>query len=251
MNFKKTRKVISKLNTLMDSFESIGEELSDIEISLLETYIDEIKASLPTPKVAVEERIIESASKLSKGSQDDEDTPKTQVFLKKTQEDSVQPNTTFIKTEESTLETKVTEAAEIDSLDEVIVATDENTPNSYKKEQSQTITEALNRNLDALFTKIEVKDLSDRLKWNPIEDIDKSLSINERILTKNELFDGDAELMNATIATLNSLKSYDDAITYLKNNIALKLDWTSDAKKGKAFQFLQKVQRRYMNNTKK
>lgn len=221
----------------MDSFESIGEELSDIEISLLEKYIDDIKASLPRPQV-LEEKSVKEIVDLQKVTTKKEVIDSTQKVVEKVEPilqeiDDVELKQDEIESTVNNLE-PTDETISVAELDEV-----ENPIADISKNSS-------NPNLDALFVKAEVKELSDQLKWKPIKDIDKSLSINERILTKNELFDGDGELMNATIATLNSFKSYDEAINYLKNNIALKLDWASDSKKGKAALFLQKVQRRYM-----
>lgn len=245
MNFKKTRKVISKLNTLMDSFESIGEELSDIEISLLEKYIDDLKDSLPRPAVNEDTSSSQDiptsikSSEVTKPSLHVEEEQKVELPKQQTKpkkEDLVEASESTLEEIPEILESNIPVVDKLEEEEEEVPTVMEKIPTNAPSDQR----------FDALFTKVEVKELSDQLKWKPIQDIDKSLSINERILTKNELFDGDAELMNATIATLNSLKSYDEAIEYLKNNVALKLDWISDSKKGKALLFLQKVQRRYM-----
>ncbi|MCQ2336761.1 MAG: hypothetical protein MJ010_06255 [Paludibacteraceae bacterium] len=57
-----------------------------------------------------------------------------------------------------------------------------------------------------------------------IADLHKAIGLNDRIRFQRELFNGDAELMGATIDFLNAVSSYTEAIKYLDENF----DWKDD-----------------------
>ncbi len=84
-----------------------------------------------------------------------------------------------------------------------------------------------------------------RFSLPPIIDINKALSINERILTINELFGGSQPSFSTVSENLNRFVSFEEAKEYLAKEIAPKYDWTSTAKRAKAQQFIQLVKRRY------
>lgn len=216
MDFKKSKKIINKLNTLMDSFESLGDDLTDIEIALLERYIDDLKASLPRRNST--DHINEAPKKLVLKKEEDVEVQKEAP--EPIVEEKLEPI-------QETIENKVQETEDV------------------QPQESAEPAEVNGVNLDSLFTKLEVKELSEKLSLRSIEDIGKALSINERILTQNDLFNGDKSLMSETLSKLNNMDNYEQAILFLKNGVAKSCEWASDDKKGKATHFLKLVQRRY------
>ncbi len=98
---------------------------------------------------------------------------------------------------------------------------------------------------DLVFQEQTTKDLSDRLKSLPIKDLSKAFSINDRILTQNNLFDGDTLGFNVTLEDINKLNSFDEAKDYLSKNIIGKYKWTSKSKLKAAQGFVQLVGRRF------
>lgn len=84
--------------------------------------------------------------------------------------------------------------------------------------------------------------LAAKLKYRPISDLTKSLGINEKYLFSNELFDGNSSEMAATLSTLNSYKSFDEAQKKL-NDLCQKYNWDKKNSFYKEFELL--VKRRF------
>ena len=88
------------------------------------------------------------------------------------------------------------------------------------------------------------KELSEKLAAQPIRDLTKSMGLNEKFLTRDELFGKDNEAFNAALTKLNSFKNFEDASIFLAE-LAIKYGWTKKGKKKKAQIFIKLVRRRY------
>jgi hypothetical protein len=97
-----------------------------------------------------------------------------------------------------------------------------------------------------LFVIEKAKDLSERLAMSPINDISKSMSINDRALVSKYLFGNDIKLFSETLNTLNNLHLFDEAKEILMP-IAQKNVWTDEEHREKAEGFIKLVYRRYSN----
>ena len=91
----------------------------------------------------------------------------------------------------------------------------------------------------------EGNDLSDKLSNAPIEDIRSSMGLNERVLTINELFGGNAMAFDKTVKALNQMDDFEDAKVFLSREIVPKYEWHEEGKLKKAKIFLKLVSRRY------
>jgi len=100
--------------------------------------------------------------------------------------------------------------------------------------------------LAVLFQSDEAQDLRSKFGSLPISDISKSMGINDKILTINELFGGDQGLFNSVVGELNSFKSFDKAQEYLIGGVAKKQGWYEESKKDKAATFIKLIRRRYI-----
>ena len=100
--------------------------------------------------------------------------------------------------------------------------------------------------LAALFQSDEAQDLRSKFSSLPISDISKSMGINDKILTINELFGGDQGLFNSVVGELNGFKSFDKAQEYLIGGVAKKQGWYDESKKDKATTFIKLIRRRYI-----
>ncbi len=96
-----------------------------------------------------------------------------------------------------------------------------------------------------LFEVKKATDLSERLSSSPLSDLLKAMGLNERILTVNELFGGDAGEFKKTMKDLNKLGSFDEAKQYLAANVVEKYGWTKPNKKNKAKILIKTIRRRY------
>lgn len=103
-----------------------------------------------------------------------------------------------------------------------------------------------NPDTDVLFEVQQSKDLSDKLRFSKIDDLSKSMGINERFLTINELFGGDHEGFDTSLRDLNTVPSFEAARTYIETNLVPKYNWLDTGKQKKALVFIQLVYRRFV-----
>ena len=96
-----------------------------------------------------------------------------------------------------------------------------------------------------LFEVKRATDLSEKLSSSPLSDLLKAMGLNERILTVNELFGGDAGEFKKVMKDLNKLASFDEAKQYLAANVVEKYGWTKPNKKSKAKILIKTIRRRY------
>jgi hypothetical protein len=97
-----------------------------------------------------------------------------------------------------------------------------------------------------IFADERIADLSDKLSLSPIADLTKSMGINERVFTQQELFGNDQSAFNEIMGTLNQFKSFDDAKQYLTDHVMYKYGWTAENKVKKAATFVRHIKRKYI-----
>lgn len=137
---------------------------------------------------------------------------------------------------------------EADLEDEYEEEYDEEIDEEEEEEEFEEEEEEVEPNIPelvSLFDVQEVKELSDKLKMLPIKDIAAAMSINERIFTTQELFEGNKAVFEETLSELNGFESFDDAKSYLMSGIARDNEWYADGKVKKAVHFIQLIKRRY------
>ena len=99
--------------------------------------------------------------------------------------------------------------------------------------------------LAEIFIEEKVSDLSDKLSLTHIDDLTKSMGINEKIFTQQELFGNDPQVFNDTLAKLNSFQNFEEAKQYLTAHIIGKYGWTNESKIKKASTFVRLIKRKY------
>ena len=124
----------------------------------------------------------------------------------------------------------------------------ENPGNGEPKKESVTHQTA-NEELDSakkepknenLQRKREEHFLATQLKYDPIKDIKKSISLNEKIWFIKELFHGNIEIYNETLDRLNNYSDLEKALEYLDNNF----DWDYDNQTVK--NFMEHIYRKFI-----
>lgn len=78
----------------------------------------------------------------------------------------------------------------------------------------------------------------------PLKDLTKSLTINNRALFTRDLFGGDSDLLNTTLRTLDTSGAIAAAQPVLES-LARRFEWTEEGKKETAREFIELVRRRY------
>lgn len=99
--------------------------------------------------------------------------------------------------------------------------------------------------LAEIFSEEKVIDLSDKLSLTHIQDLTKSMGINEKIFTQQELFGNDQDAFNDTLVKLNGFTNFEEAKQYLTDHIISKYKWTSENKVKKAATFVRLIKRKY------
>lgn len=245
MGLKKVSKLIEKINVLHDSLLSIDDEISSIEKDLLLNYIRQLYEQVL--EIGTEEVVAKRSTTAAREVMDlpsKEDVvvhPAVEKMADIPTEDSfkVPPTSPFNNDNGGVLKKEVSsdqdaserkaeeEAEEVQVLEEPITM------------------KGLNEELVAMFEMKEAKELSEKLSITPIKDLNSAMGINDRFLTVNELFSGDANAFKECIDHINQLDSYEDAKSYLLSETAQKYDWSSASRLKKAAGFITLVQRRF------
>lgn len=89
----------------------------------------------------------------------------------------------------------------------------------------------------------EDKSWAEKLQNLPLQDLKKSIGINEKFKFVNELFDGSLQNYNESIDFLSNCKAFAEAENYLKQILAPKYDWKKESGVYQSLLFL--VQRKF------
>lgn len=98
---------------------------------------------------------------------------------------------------------------------------------------------------DKLFDSEYARELSEKLSASKVDDIGRSMGLNEKIFTVNALFGGDSSAFDKTINKLQACNTFDEAKMYITEEIAPKYDWLSAEKFKKAKEFIKLVKRKF------
>ncbi|MBC7885295.1 MAG: hypothetical protein H7X99_07460 [Saprospiraceae bacterium] len=100
--------------------------------------------------------------------------------------------------------------------------------------------------LSELFADEKITDLSDKLSQSAVKDLSKSMGINERIFTQQELFGNNQSHFNETLEGLNKCQNFEEAKQYLIKHVIFNYDWASENKSKKAATFIKLVKRKFV-----
>ena len=229
MDFNKTSKLLKKFKGLHNTLRDSGQEPSGIEKDLLMSYLKELYEQVvtignnPPERLAPQPKVTETITASSNGHTQNYEPPKP-VF-------EAAPIAAPQGVE------KIENPEPIQASPAVAAA--------HVKEVIEQAPIAASGPLVKLFADKSVNELSDRLNQLPISDINRAMGINEKVLTINELFNGNQELFSKTILKLNSFTEFDEAKNYLIGGVASDLNWAADNKVKKADKFIQLLRRRY------
>lgn len=278
MKIKKVGKLLKKLNNLYDNIKD-DSSISSIEKDLFLSYVKELyehatgsevdpiaEATLepvvasPSPVVADAEPVsvtIDSEAAASETAEVDNTASREAERARREQERatrqkereareakrrqqeqqaSVDPKPTAEPSVPSTTSaesvvSRVAEPQAVETAAPVVAPSSEPTMSEEMKE---------------LFTVAVIKEVSDRLRMQPISDMNRCMGINERIFTIRELFGNEDGVFNETMDHLNTLSDFDSAKDYLATGVASKYSWDDNSRSKKAGNFIKLVYRRYL-----
>ena len=258
MDFKKFDLLLKKINTLKQNMDLTDDEVSYLEIDLLKNYIRQLYevVALPeadTPKTipskpktteALVGKILHPEVKEMKTMERSEEKPNEMVVEKPHQPEVKESLPPEVKEEKPLEVIPVVETVkQVVMKAEKPVVEPETVPvvaaKAEVKKETGNVTE-----LDDIFLQDTSTDLSDKLSSAPLEDIKKAIAINERILAINELFGGNKDLFEETLAFVNKAENFEAAKVWIINHVAIPNKWSIADKKGKAKRFIKLVRRR-------
>lgn len=224
MDYKRSKALLKKINVLHDSAIDFEGSMTSMERDLLLQYLRDLYDIILHDNQSTQAPI----NRINGGASVAE-IPKRQPSVAPTQ--SVSPVERVAEPPKPIVNQAKVIAAE--TPQPVIEAVK---PESGKKKER----------LAVLFQSNDAQDLKSKFGSLPISDISKSMGINDKILTINELFGGDQGLFNTVVSELNSFNSFDKAQEYLIGGVAKKQSWYEEGKKEKAATFIKLIRRRYI-----
>lgn len=99
--------------------------------------------------------------------------------------------------------------------------------------------------IHALFDDSQADEAAGKWGSTPIQDISKSIGLNDKISMIKELFNDDHHAFNNSLTQLNSLGSYNEAKDYMMRNLVTVFKWNEGNKIERAKQLINLVRRRF------
>ncbi len=250
MNIKKFKKTLSKLVSILDSIQ-VNDQVSALEqelikkqlVSLYEHLID-VKDVVSTPdsrNKSSKEQIKQAYDEIFSTPDPSPVEPEPVLHAHETPESiDIEPEEIPIEPESVQVEQAIHHR-----MEEVIPSSPQD-QGAEPLTTSQNTAEILNEDHeDILDVDNNQNELSDRLSEQPISDLTKAMGINERMLTINELFDGNNQVFKDAISELNSLNSFEEAKSYISVHLIEQFGWVHPKKRKKAKVFIKLVKRRF------
>lgn len=227
MDLQQSRILVKKINSLYNSLDLVEGQLSSIERDLMLSYLRQLydiftttdgASSSPNPPAR---EVATPAPKHQAPPRQPEPTPEpvTPVAVQQTPPPVQQPTA------------PVTPPAPVQERP---------APPPSRPATSSSPRQAL----EQLFTFKKAGDLSEKLSESPIADLNRAMSINDRLLYMNELFGRDMRALEDSLQVLNRYDNIDAARSFLIS-LGEQYDWGQEERIEIAQSFIRMVRRRY------
>ncbi len=227
------RQMISSMRSQLELLEDrVSQLAADYEYEAVdETPIDLDIEDLVGPEVVEQEEVTE-------------DLPAVEIFVEEPAEDLVEEPVIVAFEEpvtEEVLEEPVTEDVveaveeDLEEVSEVVAEEDEDLPETEMLIDAAAAA-AKPAVIDAMATK-EAWRID--IPGSPVKDIRSAISLNDRILFINGLFDEDPMLFQTVLTKINSMASLDEAVEYVRSE---RPSW--DMESDEVYRFMMAVRRR-------
>jgi len=242
MKIKQAKILLEKINRLFASM-TMDEHVSEIEKELMRNYVKSLYEEFLPENGVKANSIIEPPKKAAPAPKVQVVTPKPKVVTPPPPKVEVvtppppapKPEPVVAEVPKVVVVEKVTPPPAPKPKPTPIPVVKSTPPPAPKPKRSK-----ISEEMEDLFEFKVAKELSERLSDAPLKDLRKAMGINERILTTNELFDGNGDALKDALAALNNLNNFDEAKNYLAN-IGEIYDWTAKKKRKKAKIFVKLI----------
>mgnify|MGYP000894141300 FL=1 len=239
MDIKNFNRKLHKISSLAENAND-DNDLTALEHDLLLSYIRDLY------EIALDHKVSEPAKR--------ENKPVVNPITDRPQVEQIQPVTPSVVhvVKEIVVETppqvvvaeEQTARIEIQHIEpEKVIEKPIEVINTPKKAGKEIISQEI---MDELFAEERISDLSDKLSLSPIKDLTKSMGINEKIFTQQELFGNNQQQFITTLEKLNNCQNFTEAKQYLLENVINDFGWTSEGKVKKAATFIKLVKRKFV-----
>ena len=239
MDIKNFNRKLHKISSLAENAND-DNDLTALEHDLLLSYIRDLY------EIALDHKVSEPAKR--------ENKPVVNPITDRPQVEQIEPVTPSVVhvVKEIVVETppqvvvaeEQTARIEIQHIEpEKIIEKPIEVINTPKKAGKEIISQEI---MDELFAEERISDLSDKLSLSPIKDLTKSMGINEKIFTQQELFGNNQQQFITTLEKLNNCQNFTEAKQYLLENVINDFGWTSEGKVKKAATFIKLVKRKFV-----
>jgi len=233
MDIQNFNKKLNKISALADNGNADG-HFSSLERDLLLSYIRELYEIVFDGKSTITKSVSTPPITVKK----EESFPiETQVHSVEKHIEEMVPVIvpTEIKREPEVILPKIIKEELLSPVPELETLTFSN--HSLKNQNPDALTE--------MFAEDKITDLSGKLASSQVKDLTKSMGINERIFTQQELFGNNQQVFNETLQRLNLCQNFGEAKQYLEDHIIYKYDWTNENKVKKAVTFIKYIKRKF------
>ena len=119
--------------------------------------------------------------------------------------------------------------------------------NDQQEDLTLTVNEKFTEKIETINDKIQIEvtpTIADQLKNDKIASLKSDLSINQKYMFINELFDGNTDNFNASVEKLETCTSYKEAFNMIENDFAKSNHWKKES--DVVDSFLNVVKRRFV-----
>ena len=261
MNWQQAEILIQKINSLNKSMSMANGQITSIEKDLMLTYIRQLYEIVLHENVA-DQIVSPNTEALEVNVAPKPEPVKPTVAVKKVPKiielDEEEPVSTpppppppkptpkpVVEPQIQKTEYKAPKL-EIKQVPEVPKQVEEYVPPTPKPAPKPKIKTRMDRpEFASLFDEQKSGDLSEKLSAQPINDLTKGLSMNDRFLFANQLFGRDMSSLNESLKLLNRFETLNDAKSLIYN-LAEQYEWTGDEKLEIAKDFIKLVRRKYL-----
>jgi len=246
MNLKEARILLKKINSLFESIDYEGSSVSKIERDLMMNYLHQLQglfrydADHARPLSSAQQP--ESRTLSDDKAEREQEPPRKEAPVPKP--DTDRPNIS---------KRLITDYPPVRQQEEERPATpppreDRPTPPPRTKPTQPSTNSSGESDSDIsveqLFEVRQASDLSEKLSESPVNDLNRAMSINDRLLYMNELFGRDMESLNTALRTLNDFGTMSSARSFLID-LAKRYHWTHEDRVDIAKNFIKLIRRRY------
>lgn len=232
MDLQQSKKVLDKINALYQSLSVEEDHISTIEKDLMLSYIRQLYESFLDTKPETLSTPARKAIKKVKIKKEPAPTPVVEQPVNKQPTEPVLEVTPPAPQPEPAPPVK----------EEVVNKPEAKAPAPPSAPKSKAPTLGKYK---SLFENKEAHELSEKLSLQPIKDITKAISINDKLLYVNALFGKDSNTYASTLNKINALGSMDEASDMLLDH-AKTNDWLDEEKQDTARAFIKLVRRRFI-----